>query len=229
MAAEHRSARETPDPHLRDAVMRAVSACADSGYDADVRRQLRAELGLTKDSTGEALQELVRASPREAGAYHVPRLVLDLVSKLLEGMSPDRVLDPWAGTGVLISHVCAKTHPASAFALVSSSREQAVGRFVLPSAEWLALGPDTLLDSLCAEPLALPLGASFTEDSRAFHDPLCGGVDLVVSILPMGIRGPQSVSVQASDGTPLTLRGELGHGLLVASSLRLKEIGRAHV
>jgi hypothetical protein len=161
------------------------------------------EMGLSIPTADvpEFMTRLVQVFGREPGDYYVPRSILSVLAKLLEGRPAKTVCDPWAGIGTVLACVCEATQATKAIAFTRDDDKAIFGRALLNSADWHVGDPCQLLSTLPEN------------------------LDVVASVLPFGMRGLEPIEVEAADGTTLTIQDDLGHLILAASSMKLSANG----
>jgi len=145
--------------------------------------------------------EFLEALRRTLGTHQVPSLLKQVVELILESRSATTVCDPSAGLGELLSTVVSTTNPRTVFAFTRADTEAALGRVLLPRADWQSGNPLKLLDSLTIQ------------------------LDLVASIVPFGMKRESLLVESESIGSEIELNDELGHLILAASSLHLSPSG----
>lgn len=177
-----------------------------------------AELGLSvlTQDIPKFTQAIFSVFGAHSGFYNVPPVLLQVLSKLLEGRSAGVVCDPWAGIGELLSAVCESTHARKAFAFTPNNSEFTVGRVLVSDAEWKLGAPLQSLESL---PLQSP--EALASDGTL----VTGDLDLVVSILPLNLKSDRSITLVGADGTSVELQDDLGNLILAAATARLREDG----
>lgn len=149
----------------------------------------------------EFVTSLMQVLGRGAGGYYVPRSILQAFAKLLEGRTAKTVCDPWASIGSVLACVCEATHSTKALAFTKNVDEAELGRVLLNSADWQVGDPCLLLSTLAEN------------------------LDVVASVLPLGMRTVKPITLQAPDGTTLTVQDDLGHLILAAASVKLSASG----
>jgi hypothetical protein len=123
----------------------------------------------------------------------VPGELLSLFQRLVEGVSPRVICDPWAGIGAVIAAVQEVHSNAKAYAFTRNVSEEAVGTILAPEAGWTLGDPIKLVRTL-TEP-----------------------IDLAVSILPFGLKQNRPANFSTKDGSSMKFRTDLGHALLIAT------------
>lgn len=149
----------------------------------------------------ELIPTILKAFGAHAGVYYVPPLLVPVVAKILEGRSAAVTCDPWAGLGAVLAIAREATHATKALALTQNDAEAALGRVLVPYAEWQVGEPLELLKSLKID------------------------LDVVTSILPFGAKTSRSLVLTGLDGKSIDLRDDLGSLILVASTARLSTDG----
>lgn len=138
---------------------------------------------------------------RSEGQFYLPEWLARAFAMLVEGISPRTIYDPWAGIGFLVAVLREASGARDAVAITQNSGEYALGKVLVPQADW-HLG-DPLLE----------LGKVNKE------------LDVVASILPMGARAHHPLKVTLSSGDAVELVDDLGNLILVAASKRLSTSG----
>ncbi|HXI13243.1 MAG TPA: hypothetical protein VNM92_11475 [Thermoanaerobaculia bacterium] len=108
---------------------------------------------------------------RDGLLYAPPAVVVDATKRLLAGRRAERVCDPWAGAGVLLSVAIEATEATAAFAISRNEDEASLGKSFVPAARWEV--------SITAKGLTT----------------LPGALDVVVSVLPFGVRAPRRKTI----------------------------------
>ena len=139
----------------------------------------------------------------EPGVFLVPPVIQAAVGQLLKDRSAEFVLDPWAGTGQLAETAMNATGARITTAIVIEQELADFGRVFNPS-----------LTTIVGDPLVL---------IRKINGP----VDVVASVLPLGIRDRDQSPVKGNDGQPVRLRGDYAERLMIESAQRLREDGIA--
>lgn len=129
--------------------------------------------------------------------------VVDLLGALIGNRPNARLLDPWAGPGVLIAGLAQATHSETSLGILNRADFDAIARELLPGASWRV-----------GDPL-VELSALHDQGSR---------FDLIASALPWGMR-PGSSAVPQTDKRIARLN--LDEQLVLASCSLLAEDGRA--
>lgn len=135
------------------------------------------------------------------GLYHVPKALLHVLAKLLEGRRSGIVCDPWAGLGSVLAIIRETTQATRAFALTQNDADAVLGRVLLGTAEWRVGEPCALLNSLPDD------------------------LDVVASVLPFGVRSSKPIALRTPSGTAIELRDDLGNLILAAASMKLSGNG----
>lgn len=138
---------------------------------------------------------------RSEGQFYVPEWLARAFAALAEGVSPRTICDPWAGIGFLVAVLREASGASEAMAITQNSGEHALGRVLVPQANW-QLG----------DPL-LVLGKENKE------------LDVVASILPMGAWAHHPLKVTLPSGDVVELADDLGNLIMVAASMRLSSSG----
>lgn len=138
---------------------------------------------------------------RSEGRFYVPEWLARVFAALAEGVSPRTICDPWAGIGFLVAVLREASGVSEAMAITQDSGEHALGKVLVPRADW-QLG----------DPL-LVLG----KENKA--------LDVVASILPMGVRANHPLKVTLPSGDAVEMADDLGNLILVAASMRLSSSG----
>src|SRR5437867_3435362 len=138
---------------------------------------------------------------RHFGLFHVPEWLAGIFDSLIEGVAATTICDPWAGIGLLVAVVREAAQAKLTLAFTRNESEAALGRVLVPNADWRIGEPFELLDSVENQ------------------------IDVAVSILPMGAKTSVPLTVATRTGETVELRDDLGNLLLVASSIRLSTDG----
>jgi hypothetical protein len=138
---------------------------------------------------------------RYGGEVHVPEWLVSVFSSLAQEASPKKICDPWAGIGFLIEALREACLPEQALAFTQNHEQHELGKVLVPEVRRQVGEPLHLLDSL---PQSL---------------------DVVASILPMGVSSQRPLKVTSPTGEVLELADELGNLILVAASQRLSASG----
>jgi hypothetical protein len=138
---------------------------------------------------------------RSGGTFHVPDWLAGVFSALIEGVSPKTICDPWAGIGLLLGVLREASRPKEAFAFTPNQGEHALGKVLVPEADWQVGDPLHLLGAVNKE------------------------LDVVASILPMGARSTNPLKVTLLSGDTAELSDDLGNLVMVAASMRLSSSG----
>jgi len=144
---------------------------------------------------------LVTRYGRYEESFYVPKWLAEVFSALIEGASPKTICDPWAGAGFLIEVLREASKAEKAIALTPNQGEYKLGKVLAPEADWQI-----------GDPLFL-LGESKEE------------LDVVASILPMGVKSHHSLKLRLSSGDAVELNDDLGNLVMVAASMRLSSSG----
>ena len=136
-----------------------------------------------------------------SGHLHIPPILSDLITKLLEGRSARTLCDPWAGLGTMLA-IAQRAMPASrCIAFNTSASEGKLAKALFPLAHWTIGEPLRLLETLGTP------------------------IDIVVSCLPFGARTSETLTLADTAGNPVELRDDLGNLILAAATARLSENG----
>ena len=156
-------------------------------------------LGLTIPAAElpEFVATLLKAFGGQTGAYYVPHLLVQVLSKILEGRSATVACDPWAGIGTVLATARETVHATKLLAFTRNEAEAALGRILVTSAEWQVGEPLELLNSLNTD------------------------LDVIVSVPPFGAKSNRSLVLTRLDGTSIDLQDDLGNLILTASAARL--------
>ena len=138
---------------------------------------------------------------RYGGEVHVPEWLVSVFSAIAQEASPKNICDPWAGIGFLIEALREACQPEQALAFTQNHEQHELGKVLVPEVRRQVGEPLHLLDSL---PQSL---------------------DVVASILPMGVSSQRPLKVTCPTGEVLELADELGNLVLVAASQRLSASG----
>lgn len=136
-----------------------------------------------------------------SGIAHIPEWLARAFRALSESVTTHRLCDPCAGIGVLVGTLQEATRAKETIAITQDRSEETLGKVLVPEANW-RLG----------EPLKV------LEDLRA-------DIDVVASILPMGIRSRQPLKVRTPSGDDIEILGAFGNLVMVQASMRLKASG----
>jgi hypothetical protein len=138
---------------------------------------------------------------RAGGTFQVPEWLAEVFSALAKDSSAERICDPWAGIGFLVAVVREACQATAAFAFTQNHAEYALGKVLVPQVNWHLGEPLQLLHS---EP---------------------NDFDLTASILPMGAKARNPLTVTNTAGEKVELRDDLGNLVMVSASLRLSSNG----
>lgn len=138
---------------------------------------------------------------RYAGTFQVPDWLAAVFRRLIEDSSPKSICDPWAGIGFLIGVLRETPGVRESLAHTQNQSEFELGKILVPQVSWQLGDPLNLVSALDKQ------------------------IDVVASILPMGLRSSHPLSVSDSSGDSVELRDDLGNLLLVAASLKLTDHG----
>ena len=138
---------------------------------------------------------------RSGGTVHVPEWLAEVFCALAKDVSPKSICDPWAGAGFLVEVLREACQPKEALAFTQTQAENDLGKVLVPEISWQLGEPLRLLDAVTQE------------------------FDVVASILPMGARSANPLTVTTASGEDVELRDELGNLVMVAASLHLSSSG----
>lgn len=139
---------------------------------------------------------------RSMGIFYVPESLAEVFCALAKEASPKIICDPWASVGFLIETVREACQPEQAVAFQENHGAHEIGEVLAPEVNWQLGKPLDLIDSL---PHSL---------------------DVVASILPIGVRSYHPVKVTLASGETVELSDDLGNLIMVAASQRLSSSGR---
>ena len=134
-------------------------------------------------------------------AFLLAEWLASVFTALVQDLSPRTLCDPWAGVGVLAAVLQEATGANDVLAIANTTGDLALGKVLLPQAVWQMREP------------ALSIGDGRSE------------FDLVASVLPMNVRSGQPLRLTLQSGDEVEIADDLGHQLLVASSMRLSASG----
>jgi len=137
------------------------------------------------------------------GMFSVPEWLADAFSEIVGDTPVQTICDPWPGIGLLLGALHQSTKAKTALAFTQNSGVMALGKVLLPQAEW-KLG----------DPVQ-----SLTDSSTE--------LDVVASILPMNMHSRQPLKLTLPSGEVTELTDDVGNQLLVASAMRLSPSGIA--
>lgn len=126
---------------------------------------------------------------------------LQAIATILSRKHASVVCDPLASIGLIVATVCESTKPANAMAFGQNETEATLGRAIAHNAKWQMGDSLELLGQLDEE------------------------LDVVACNLSEGIRTRKRLTVKTNSGEKIIIEGDLGHQILIASSLRLKPDG----
>src|SRR5438552_14408072 len=138
---------------------------------------------------------------RHIGLFHVPEWLAGIFDSLAKGIGATTICDPWAGIGLLVAVVRDTTEAKRTLAFSRNDAEAALGKILVPDADWRIGEPIELLDSVNNQ------------------------IDVAVSILPMGAKTSVPLTIATRTGESVELQDDLGNLLLVATSIRLSADG----
>lgn len=124
---------------------------------------------------------------RSGGTVHVPEWLAEVFCALAKDVSPKSICDPWAGAGFLVEVLREGCQPKEALAFTQTQAENDLGKVLVPEVSWQLGEPLRLLDAVTQE------------------------FDVVASILPMGARSANPLTVTTASGEDVELRDELGN------------------
>ena len=137
------------------------------------------------------------------GMFFAPEWLADAFSEIVGDTPVQTICDPWPGIGLLLGALRQSTKAKTALAFTQNSGVMALGKVLLPQAEW-KLG----------DPVQ-----SLTDSSTE--------LDVVASILPMNMHSWQPLKLTLPSGEVTELTDDVGNQLLVASAIRLSPSGIA--
>jgi len=140
---------------------------------------------------------------RYGGMCSVPEWLAGAFSAIAGDTAAQTICDPWPGIGLLLGALRESAKAKTTLAFTQNSGEMALGKVLLPQAEW-KLG----------DPVQ-----SITESSAE--------LDVVASILPMNMPSRQPLKLTLPSGKVTELDDDVGNQLLVASTMRLSPSGIA--
>jgi hypothetical protein len=149
----------------------------------------------------ELIPAILRTFPGHSGDYYAPILLVEVLTNILDGRLAKAVCDPCAGLGLLLATVREAVHATKAIGFAQSDGIAALGRVLVTQADWLVGEPLELLKSLNID------------------------LDVVVSLVPFGVKNERSLVFRGIDGQSFELRDDFGHLIVVASALRLSQEG----
>ena len=134
--------------------------------------------------------------------HFVPTEVADFVARLIEPFSPQTILDPWAGMGLLTIPVMDRVRPKS-FEAYSINQSHVDVWELLDDGEGITLHAEDAIEAL-------------RESENKY--------DVVVGCPPWGLKAkaPLNVSVE---GTEVTVKDDYGHLLILEACRHLSEQG----
>lgn len=186
---------------LRSLRNRHAHGMLGSNLDHAIRQTL-SRRGLQADDAQIALTiRLINSA--EPGVFLLPPVIKAAVGQLLHGRSADFVLDPWAGLGQLAELAKTVTGANRTEALVIEQEVADLGRLFNPS-----------LTTVVGDPLLR---------IQEIGQPL----NVVVSVLPCGVRDNIQSPLIGIDGQPFTLIGDYAERLMIESAQKLRNDGVA--
>jgi hypothetical protein len=135
------------------------------------------------------------------GIAHVPEWLAEVFCVLSTADSAKAICDPCAGVGILIGILREATEATEAIAGTRNQLEYSLGKVLVPEATWKLGDPLEMIDQM-------------RED-----------VDLMASILPMGVRARAPLMLTRGQEDRLELVDDLGNLVLVRASMRLRPSG----
>ena len=138
---------------------------------------------------------------RPVGNFFINEWLAAVFAALISGVSPKTLCDPWAGIGILLKFLQEASRSKEAIAITLNRSEHALGSVLVPDVDWR-----------CGDPLQFLCNANKE-------------LDVVASILPMGVRTTKPQKIALPSGEAIELIDDLGHLILIASSLRLSSSG----
>src|SRR5712692_3419144 len=124
---------------------------------------------------------------RYGGIAHVPEWLAEVFCVLSTADSAKAICDPCAGVGILIGILREATQATEAIAGTRNQLEYSLGKVLVPEATWKLGDPLEMIDQM-------------RED-----------VDLMASILPMGVRVRAPLTLTGPQGDRLELLDDLGN------------------
>jgi hypothetical protein len=159
-------------------------------------------ISIPSDQLPELIPTILQTFGRHHSGYlHLPTVLSDLLTKLLEGRSARTLCDPWAGLGTMLAIAQRATPAARCIAFNTNASEGKLAKALFPLAEWSIGEPLKLLETLASP------------------------IDIVVSCLPFGARTSETLTLADTAGNPVELRDDLGNLILTAATARLSENG----
>ncbi len=139
---------------------------------------------------------------RSGGMFcHIPQWLTEVFSLVIEGVAPKTICDPWAGSGFLLGILCKSFKANKAIALTPNQGEAALGKMLVPDADWQCGAPLQSLDVANME------------------------LDVIASILPMNAKSDYPLIYPLPLGGEIELGDDLGNIILVAASRHLSSLG----
>lgn len=133
--------------------------------------------------------------------YSVPEWLAGAFAAIVGDTQVQTICDPWAGIGLLLGALRESSKAKTALAFTQNSGEMALGKVLLPQAEWKLGEPVQSITELIAE------------------------LDVIASILPMNARSRQPLKLTLPSGEVTEVADDVGNQLLVASTMRLNLSG----
>jgi len=135
------------------------------------------------------------------GQFYFPEWLARAFVALIEGIPLKTICDPWAGLGFLVAVLSETSRASEALAFTKNVDGYTLGKVLVPQAEWQSGDPLLLLGKLNKE------------------------LDLVASILPMGVKSHHPLNVILPSGQSVDLVDDLGNLVIVAASMQLSPSG----
>ena len=140
---------------------------------------------------------------RYGGMYSLPEWLAAAFNEIAGDNAAQTICDPWAGIGLLLGALRESSKTKTALAFTQNSGEMALGKALVPQAEWKLGDPVHLISQSSAE------------------------LDLVACILPMNLHSRQPLKLTLPSGEVAEVADDVGNQLLVASTMRLSPSGIA--
>ncbi len=154
--------------------------------------------GVQMDS--EDLNRLLPAMRNDPGQFFVPSPVLSTIAALVQDRKASVICDPWAGAGTVIATVKEATGASHAFAVTPTAAAMALGKHLIPDANWQVGDPLKFLDGFTGE------------------------IDVVASVLPFGAKTERGAALSI-DGRQIALPDDLSQAILAGAAARLSREG----
>lgn len=159
-------------------------------------------ISIPSDELPELMPTILRMfGGHHPGHLHLPPVLSDILTKLLEGRSARTLCDPWAGLGTMLAIAQRALRASRCIAFNTNASEGTLAKALFPQAERTIGEPLTLLETL-----ATP-------------------IDIVIGCLPFGARASKTLTLADTTGNPVELRDDLGNLILAAATARLSENG----